>query len=139
MGMTKADAARILDPETAQEAARQQLSGEPDDIAALHAHVSRFMEACRMGAYALRYLDGLDTPLTPGELWAWDNQPAWLVPLGEQLWEAQWSIMRHGSFYARSSEMGIEVTTQLRRDRYGETWLAYRSPPAADGADKEGV
>ena len=54
MDMTKAEAARILDPETAQKAARQHLSGETDDIAALRAHVSRFMEACRMGAAALR-------------------------------------------------------------------------------------
>ena len=132
MGMTKADAARILDPETSREALAF-LAGRPHIINTLK------QEACRMGAYALRYLDGLDTPLTPGELWAWDNQPAWLVPLGEQLWEAQWSIMRHGSFYARTKEMGKIVTTQLQRDRYGKTWLAYRSPPAADGADKEGV
>lgn len=126
MDMTKAEAARILDPETSREALLPYAYDGPRRLAVVE-------EACRMGAAALRYLDGLDTPLTQGELFAWDNQPAWLVPLGEQIWEAQWSIMRHGSFYARTSdEMGTIVTTQLQRDRYGKTWLAYRSPPEGE-------
>lgn len=124
--ITKDEAARILDPETSREALLPYAFDGAYRLALIR-------QAARMGADALRYLSALDEPLTPGELWAWDNQPAWLVPLGEQLWEAQWSIMRHGSFYAKArKEMGIEVTTLLRRDRYGETWMAYRSPPEGD-------
>ena len=124
--ITKDEAARILDPETSREALLPYAFDGAYRLALIR-------QADRMGADALRYLDELTVPLMQGELQAWEGKPAWLVPLGEQLWEAQWSIMRHGAFYAKArKEMGIEVTTLLRRDRYGETWMAYLCPPEGD-------
>ena len=67
-------------------------------------------------------------PLTLEELDGWNTKPAYLVPLGEQPWDAQWSIMRYGRFVVETNA-GPTISICLSRHEYGKTWLAYRRPP----------
>lgn len=67
-------------------------------------------------------------PLTLEELDGWNTKPAYLVPLGEQPWDAQWSIMRYGRFVVETNA-GPTISICLSRHEYGKTWIAYRRPP----------
>ena len=67
-------------------------------------------------------------PLTLEELDGWNTKPAYLVPLGEQPWAAQWSIMRYGRFVVETNA-GPTMSICLSESEYGKTWLAYRRPP----------
>ena len=71
-------------------------------------------------------------PLTLEELDGWNTKPAYLVPLGDPIWAAQWSIMRYGRFSVETNA-GPTMSICLSKSEYGKTWLAYRSPP--EGAD----
>lgn len=122
--ITKDEAARILDPETSREALLPYAFDGAYRLALIR-------QADRMGADALRYLSALNEPLTQGELSAWDGRPAWIVPLGERPWAAQWSIMRHGSFGVKSATRNM-VTYCLHKYDCGKEYLAYRRPPEGD-------
>lgn len=126
MGMTKADAARILDPETSREALLPYAYDGPRRLAVVE-------EACRMGAEALRKSTTYpqNEMLMEKELAEWNRKPAWIVPLGEQPWEAQWSIMRYGRFVVETNA-GPTISICLSRQEYGKTWLAYRRPPEGE-------
>ena len=70
-------------------------------------------------------------PLTLEELDGWNTKPAYLVPLGEQPWAAQWSIMRYGRFVVETNA-GPTMSICLSESEYGKTWLAYRRPPEGE-------
>ena len=70
-------------------------------------------------------------PLAPAKLDGWNGRPAWLVPLGEQPWDAQWAIMRYGIFVVETNA-GPTMSRQLIEREYGETWIAYRRPPEGE-------
>ena len=70
-------------------------------------------------------------PLTLEELDGWNTKPAYLVPLGEQPWAAQWSIMRYGRFVVETNA-GPTMSICLSKSEYGKTWLAYRRPPEGE-------
>lgn len=67
-------------------------------------------------------------PLTPDGLDGWNGRPAWLVPLGEQPWDAQWAVMRGEKFVvqSKSNYMGMYF---LDKGDCGDDYLAYRYPP----------
>ena len=70
-------------------------------------------------------------PLTLEELDGWNTKPAYLVPLGDPIWAAQWSIMRYGRF-AVETNAGPTMSICLSKSEYGKTWLAYRRPPEGE-------
>lgn len=74
-------------------------------------------------------LDGLD---------GWNGRPAWLVPLGEQPWDAQWSIMEYGRFVVETN-MGPTKSDCLSMGESGKTWFAYRRPVAGNGLNIDGT
>lgn len=76
-------------------------------------------------------------PLTPDELKEWNRNPAWIVPLGEQPWDAQWSIMEYGRFVVETN-MGPTKSVCLNLGGSGKTWFAYRHPVAGNCLNIDG-
>ena len=76
-------------------------------------------------------------PLTPDELKKWNRNPAWIMPLGEQPWDAQWSIMEYGRFVVDTND-GPTKSVCLSMDECEKTWLAYRCPLMENGINISG-
>lgn len=66
--------------------------------------------------------------------------PAWIVPLGEKGWDAQWSLRHIGPlvYFRVDSRKKKAKSYLLYDDRYGTDWLAYPYPlPHIDREDWE--
>ena len=75
-------------------------------------------------------------PLKPEELKKWNRSPAWIMPLGKQPWNAQWSIMEYGRFVVETSA-GATKSVCLSMGEYGKTWKAYRCPLVIEQNNEE--
>ena len=120
--------ARAIDGEAAYRFLSEQLVKE---TGAFSKGVNKGLNIARS---AMRNPDAIPTltppnePLTLEELDGWNTKPAYLVPLGDPIWAAQWSIMRYGRFSVETNA-GPMMSICLSKSEYGKTWLAYRRPP----------
>lgn len=117
--MTREEAARILDPETNLEALRAYARN-------CEARQAAIVEACRMGARALRGAPS-DEPLTPEHLRERVGQWVWVEVNydhdGELFQCDGWALVPTPAFVAY-----LDQTIPI--DFYGKKFLAYDYPPA---------
>lgn len=121
--MTKEQAARILDPETREDALAEieyygGFRGEEAVKAAMD-------EACRIAAAELRNKP-TGEPLTLEQLRGMVGQPVWVELLKEPE-RSCWEIVK---FYDEPMILGFTDGKYCDARAYGDLWLAYAYPPA---------